>query len=764
MTTATGPHAIPGPRAPELPAPGGFAQAGPETEGMGFADFLRIVKQRRLLIIITSVVLYLLVIVGTVVTYKYFPAYTSEAIFQLEPPSRGSLIQQEEPVAPQIMEQLLQTEARKLKQLDLLLEVVKLPEFRATQYFAWYESEATKAAHGLRDDLICAPITDSQLIRVALSCRNRAEARLIVNQVVNRYQDKYRAETRQDAGSQVETLKITRDSLNAQLRDKRDEITRFRSTSDVPALEASRAAAKDYTFQLLARLSQLETWVANLKSQQESLEGYDPTRLPLTAEQEMILESDPVLRYYRSQVESLDIEIESAMKLVGPNHRQAQILEQRRNGYLQKETAKREELISQIRRRQYEQLQQELAATQRQQLSLREQVEDAQMKERDLDANAQKYKQMLDDEQSLLRSLDAVNAGLIEAEHAARDQRRIRLRLVQSAQEAIKPSRPSFPVYLGGGFVLAVLGGIGLAFLRELTDTAVRTPVDVARFGRLSVLGTIPLLDDEEADVDDIEHASRVAPHSLVAEAFRKVRTNIQFSGPAETQKTLLVTSGGPEDGKTTVALNLAVTMAQSNQRVLLIDCNFRRPAIRGLLPDTRPDGLSNVLTGQAALASVVTPSETPNLWVLTSGPMPPTPAELLGSQAMRDLLDAVSNQYDRVILDGPPALLISDAVVLAMQVDGVIVVARAETNSKGALRRVREQLEGINARIVGAVLNGVKAKAGGYFRRHYRDFYDYTSDETVPPPAELPGRVEPPVLDADGGETPGGDDRPRAE
>ncbi len=747
MTTATGTRAISGPQSGDLALGGPIGGAG-EADGMGFADFIRIVKQRRLTILITSVVLYMLVGAGTFVTYKYFPGFSGEALFEMEPPTRGDLRKEEEAVNPQVMEVLLQTEARKLKQMDLLLEVVKQPEFKRTRYYNWYEQDATRAANGLKDDLVCAPIMNSQLIRVAITCQDRAEAPLIVNTVARLYEEKYQKNTRDQSFQEVESLKNTLGQKRTELAQSRAEISNFRSTSDVPALEASRSASREHIYRLRTQLAQLDTWVANLQSQKESLQGSDPMKLPLNAEQQLIIESDPILRYWRSQVEALDVEIEATLNLLGPNHRQVQILEERRRGFLQKEAAKREELVTQVRQRQYEQLEQELKSTQRQQLALYEQVEEADAKERDLESNAQKFQQMLDDEQALLRTIGEIERTLTSAEHIMRDAaNRVRLRLVQRAQEAIKPSRPNIPMFVGGGFILALAGGIGLAFLRELTDTAVRTPVDITRYGRLPMLGAIPLLDDEEAEIEDVEHAARVASHSLIAEAFRRVRTNIQFSGPADTQHTLLITSAGSEDGKTSVAINLAVTMAQGGQRVLLIDCNFRRPSIRRIFPTARPDGLSNVLTAQADFASVISATETPNLFVVSSGRMPPTPADLLGSQAMRALLAEARQRFDRVILDGPPALLVSDAIVLAMLVDGVVVVARAEANSKGAIKRVREHLESINARIIGAVLNGVKAKAGGYFRRHYREFYDYTSDETAAP--DLPPGSSLPALEA---------------
>jgi capsular exopolysaccharide synthesis family protein len=295
--------------------------------------------------------------------------------------------------------------------------------------------------------------------------------------------------------------------------------------------------------------------------------------------------------------------------------------------------------------------------------------------------------------------------------------------------------------------VLALLAALGLAFVREFTDQALRTPLDIARYGHISVLGCVPLLDDEEADIEDVALATRRAPQSLVAEAFRQIRAHLMFSGPLESQRTLLVTSPRPEDGKTAVAINLAVAFAQGNQRVLLVDCNFRRPDIRTAFKNAHSDGLSNVLADRGPFAEVVCHTEVPNLDVLTSGPMPPNPAELLGSALMRELIASARKSYDRIILDGPPCLLISDALVLAMQADAVVLVARAGSSSKGALRRAREQLGKINARVIGAVLNGVQARPGGYFRQQYREFYDYTSEEVVP--RELP--PAPPEIEAPG-------------
>ena len=220
-----------------------------------------------------------------------------------------------------------------------------------------------------------------------------------------------------------------------------------------------------------------------------------------------------------------------------------------------------------------------------------------------------------------------------------------------------------------------------------------------------------------------------------MGEAFREIRTRLMFSGPAEQQRSLLIASPSPEDGRTVVATNLAVTMAQAGSQVLLVDANFRQPKVSKIFEGCGGPGLSNALVEQSDWRDMIHEVR-PNLFVLGAGPLPPNPAELLGSNSMRDIVAEMSQRFDRVIFDSGPALVVTDPVALASIVDGVILAVRAGVNSKGVVQRARNTIRDSGGNIVGAVLNGVRAMSGGYLRKHYETFYEYRE------PAALPASV----------------------
>lgn len=216
-------------------------------------------------------------------------------------------------------------------------------------------------------------------------------------------------------------------------------------------------------------------------------------------------------------------------------------------------------------------------------------------------------------------------------------------------------------------------------------------------------------------------------PKSPVAEAYRTLRTNIQFSSLDKELKIIAITSSGPNEGKTTTIANLAVTMAQSGSKVLLIDCDLRKSQIHNHFGLNNHKGLTNVLAQQLPLEEAITQTTVMGLDILTAGPKPPNPSELLGSNTMQAFLQRVSQEYDRVLLDAPPIGVVTDAAVLSAIVDGIILTVASGQVTIDAAQRSKELLEKVNANILGVVMNKIPVEGKGYYGYYY---YYYDTDK----------------------------------
>jgi capsular exopolysaccharide synthesis family protein len=336
---------------------------------------------------------------------------------------------------------------------------------------------------------------------------------------------------------------------------------------------------------------------------------------------------------------------------------------------------------------------------------------------RDADANRQLYQDLL---QRLKEA--GVSAGL----------RSSNIRVVDVARTPTYPIKPNIPRNLELGLVLGLACGIGLAFLLESLDTSIRSMEEIAAISTLPALGTIPLqfpsngslrkrLKPVTAATGDLELPSLVTyarPKSEAAEAYRSLRTSILLSAYGAPPKVILVTSALPQEGKTTISANSALVLAQRGGRVLLIDADLRRPGIDRMFGFHSRGGLSTLISGGDKFEDVVVPfTDVPNLWILPAGPIPPQPAELLGSTVMKDHLARWRSEFEHIIIDTPPCLSVTDAVVLSPEADRIILVARAGKTTKVALRRACDLLLQVNARVMGIVLNALNMRSGeGYY------------------------------------------------
>jgi capsular exopolysaccharide synthesis family protein len=291
-------------------------------------------------------------------------------------------------------------------------------------------------------------------------------------------------------------------------------------------------------------------------------------------------------------------------------------------------------------------------------------------------------------------------------------------------------------------FVLSLVAGIGLAFLLDFLDDTVKSLDDVDRYIHLPALAMIPagrggaslkgLPRANPGPSDSTALAMIDDVRSPIAESYRHLRTSLLLSSAGQPPKTILVTSSQPSEGKTTTAINTAFMLAQTGAEVLIIDCDLRRPRLHTQFEVTNSKGLTTWLSGERDLDNLLqTYSKTHNLKILTSGPVPPNPAELLGSEEMRRLLGHLSERFAHIIIDSPPAISFTDASILSTMVDGVMLVVHGGRSSRAVVRRAKQQLLDVGAHIFGVVLNNVKLETQDYYYSGYYSNYYSTENES---------------------------------
>lgn len=698
---------------------------GGKSTGFTFSgkDFMRMLRRRKWLISLSVVLFSITSVFVTFLWLKYAPRYTARSFLAVNPPKPTELRGVQNLLNKDIMERYLQSYAQDMQSRTIFMDA--LDDFRHTNWFA----EARKGGGDidiidkLFEEVHIGVLPRTHFIFVSMSGTNAGDIATIVNAISSSAvrdfkatSDKIKNETILLFEQELRRLNTERkgnaDELQAMLRQTTlTESTNAFQTSQMMQGELIRRKLEARELYLRAKQA-METIRGKLNSELEGLpevkqavmmdrniqmlQGQETSlKIALASAEDNLLEQHPSVKRYKSQLKAIKLELEMERKRVieeaieDSKQNRASFFEQAQENYI----------------------------------SLDNQV---------IEGNKE-----LKDHNVLQERLKIVN-DRIEFSSAfigQLDSRLTDLRLlirsdwpVVFQRPAVRPHEPSFPkykIFIPLGIFLGCLFGLGVSFLLELLDTSIKAPSDISRRVELPMLGMIPHLDDVEEEISDLRTAFLTHPNTIICEAFRQIRTSLLFSGPAEQLKTILVTSPMPEDGRTSVSLNLGNHLAVGNKRVLIVDANFRQPAIHQLFPEGITDGLSNVLVGQANWHEMLQEIR-PGLFVMSSGPIPPNPVELLGSEQMAEFVGELSEEFDHIIFDTAPLLVVADAAVLSTKTDGTILVIRAGINTYGIAQRARDMLTKLGTHIYGVVLNGVRVRAGGYLRKSYETFYEY--------------------------------------
>jgi succinoglycan biosynthesis transport protein ExoP len=573
-----------------------------------------------------------------------------------------------------------------------------------------------------------------RIMYVVVENRDPALAAQIANAHVSTYVDYAKGLMSTDTTQASNALSTEFDSIEARLREAESALYQYQKDNDLLAVTIEErqsivsSGITTYSLKLndtRARRIELSARLDRMRkaSTQEVLTS---PILMIGENRESNAFDDLRAQYYSERNKFIELEQE-----VGPKNPQYAM-----------QKAKIDDIYSALQseaKRMLGGLEEQVLAVTATESALKNEVDKATKESLELGPKIVAYNEILRRKKSMEDRYNILRSRLSTSELTDRMNRQIDSTNVRPLDPALVPTVASFPNLRKNvitASILSLLLGLGLVFLIVIFDRTIKSTADAIQVTGAPLLGIIPMLEQSElAESTDGNRDLYVHknPGSRVAECCRSLRTNIMFSGADRQLKTLVVSSANPREGKTTTVIYLGTTMAQSGQRVLLIDTDMRRPRLHASTGVSRTTGLTNLIVGDMAIEDVVKTTEIPNLFVLPCGPLPPNPAELLMSQRFKTLLTELANRYDRVILDSPPLGVVTDGVVLSKHTDGVILVCKSGTTLREELKRAARQVRDVNGTIIGTIVNAiVPDQRSGY----YYSYYGYTEKNPEAPAA----------------------------
>jgi capsular exopolysaccharide synthesis family protein len=734
----------------------------PAPESM-LRDYIRILLKRRWVVLGTLAAVFAIVTVATLRSTRIYDAGGSIAINKTD--SSMMNFGNSQNGAPGYYDTSdVDTEVRVLQSDLLALDVIKQlgldqrKEFggkgenpnstleEANESLQPDSPQSTPALGAFKGNLTVTQVPSSRIIEIHYRSPDRELAAKVVNTLMSSYVE-------QNFKTKFESTMQISDWLSKQLVDlqikvetSEEKLVKFQKDHDILGIDEKQNIVTSKLDELNKSLTVAESDRMQKESIYRLVQTSDPATAAMVALQVQGERSGAnqagLLERLRSQQADLKIQVAQLNTQFGPSYPKVVQLNnqlQEISGQMQAEMGK---IIDQVKgdylaSLQHENLLKEAMENQKGEANkLNESTIEYSLLKRDVDTNRSLYEGLL---QKLKEA--GVSAGL----HSNN------FRIVDVARPPVRPSEPNIPRNLGFAFALGLTSGLGLAFLLETLDSTVHTPEQAQALSGLPSLGMIPLgsLVDNipgakpalatTSSKEFVELVTMGRPQSQMAESYRALRTSLLLTSLGAPPKVILITSALPQEGKTTTSMNTSIVLAQKGGKVLIIDADMRRPSIHKALGMGPRTGLSNVLTGSATLEQgIVQSSILPSLDVMAAGTPPPNPAELLASTQMRDLLQELRGRYDHIVIDTPPTLSVTDAVIMSTQADTVVLVIRSGQTTKQALRRARDLLMRVNARVAGVLLNAADLKSADYYyyyeyRSEYSNRYYRQDDATTP-------------------------------
>lgn len=727
--------------------------------------YWRLLRKRRWTILSVFFVLFTVVLLGTL---KQKPVYRAQAMLEIEKENPNILSVQELFQLETVSDTYLETQYKILQSDTLARRVIdqlglqKIAEFNpgasrgsvagqansgSEQSFAVGDVDRDPRAYQIalarfRDRLSVDPVKRSRLVQISFESQDAELAAKAVNTLAANYVEQS-LEVRWEATQKAsEWLAQQLLGLKARLEKSEDDLQSYAQENGLLFLETEKGAPENIVNQRLRQLQEELTRAQGARYEKESLyrqiQAGEYAALPGVADNKLVQE----LTVRQAELQREKAMLETTFTADYPKVKQIQSQIEEINAVLARERKRVAERIT----NDY------LAAVRREDLvrgAFEEQQKQANLiagrsvqyniLKREVETNKQLYEGLL---QRLKEA--GVSAGL----------KATNVRIVDPAEPPKKPAKPNLLLNLALATVMGMALGVGGAFLQEHLDNTLKTSQDVERHLGLPALALIPSVESLNGRRGGVyglaEHKKPRAlgqaepesspgrwhridataeHHSALAEAFRSLRTSVLLSTADRPPRTLLVSSSQPSEGKTTISINLAISLSQLGQRVLLIDGDMRRPSIRKAFQMEDSLGLVSYLTGQQDWRAAVLTTGLANLDALVCGPVPPNPAELLSSERMRTLLTEAKQEYHFIVMDSPPLLNVADSRILATLVEGLVLVVKGGATPRELAQRAQAYARNVGANVIGVVLNNLDVRADdNYYYRYYH--YDYYGAE----------------------------------
>lgn len=699
-----------------------FGSTPGESGEFNLLHYWRILRKRQMIVLLFTAVLVLTTAIGTALSTPY---YAARATIEISPdqPTVIDMEQVTDVVAYQGGSErraYYTTQYRIIQSRSVIGEAVRrLREEQAVSDF----DEVEDPIAFFKKHLQVQPEMDTRLVHLVIEYPDADKAALFANVLAQTYMDANIERSRKTTMDALSWLSEQQEVYRKRRVSSSEELKSFEYTSALAAHKAkikSQERLEASWSETRARRVELEASYQRLAEQLQS-----DAWLALAAH---LSDESSVLNRLREDYQDLQQERTKLAARYKEGHPDMQRIDQQLRGLEQQIRAQNKEILAGRKSRLDTVMAgEEALARELEQVTAEVQQYEAKLIEYEL------VKNEADKNADLFRSLDQrlseVDLGKLLTPN--------NIWFIDEATPVYQKVRPNLSTNLPIALLVGLIGGVALAFFTEFLDSTVKSRDDLESLVGVNFLGAIPMLEATElGQLSEVDRNLYVnaRPRSSVAEALRSVRTNILFRLPDRPVRRLLVTSAAPREGKSFVSSNLATIVAMTGSRVLLIDADLRRPSQHKLFQTDNDYGLSNVLAGEAGLAEVVRHTHVPGLDLLTSGPRPPNPAELLGSEVMQHLLDTIKG-YDFVLIDTPPVGAVADPLILSRVAHGVLMVVESNKTDRDQVTQARSRLAEMNANVLGAIVNKLDIRKSGYGYYYYYDYNSVYHDTEVDQP-----------------------------